>query len=228
MILAWSLDSVGPICRSAEDCALVLDAIRGADGLDRSVIDAPFNFDATTDVTQLRLGYRAGVLDPATLERLASLVGEGHLREFTLPSTPVDVISILQAEAASAFEEVTRAGGDEFLVTATWSPTIRVGRTLPAVEYLQGQRLRQKLIQETAVAMQEIDVYVTTIAETNPSILVDLSNLTGQPCVVIPNGNGSHLGFVGRLFDEATLLALAKAYQDLTSFHKERPPGFLE
>jgi Asp-tRNA(Asn)/Glu-tRNA(Gln) amidotransferase A subunit family amidase len=131
-------------------------------------------------------------------------------------------------EPAAAFDELTRFGADEFLTsqgTFDWPNTFRTARTVPAVEYLQADRLRKKLIEEMAAIMETVDVFV---APNTDSASVDVSNLTGQPCVVIPHGGSTSLSFIGKLYDEATVLALAKAYQDSTTFHTGRPPQFIQ
>jgi Asp-tRNA(Asn)/Glu-tRNA(Gln) amidotransferase A subunit family amidase len=142
-----------------------------------------------------------------------------------LPANPVDPLFIIDAEAASAFDELFRFGADAFLIQNTWREELPKGRTIPAVEYFQANRLRQKLIQEMAAVLTDVDLYVTTDADGQT---LDITNLTGQPCVVIPHGGSTSLNFIARPFDEATILELAKAYQDATTFHTNRPPGFVQ
>lgn len=227
MNLSWSLDKIGPICRTVEDCAIVFEAIRGADGVDQAAVNPPFNYDSQPDLTGLRVGYRNGV--SATVQgRLAAIASQSKLVNVALPAYPYQAINyvLLFAEAGSVFDELTRFGGDAFLTsqgTIDWPTTLRTARTIPAVEYLQADRLRRRLIQEMAALMKTVDLLVTT--ESDQAALF-ISNLTGQPCVVVPNGGATSLSFIGKLYDEATVLAFAKAYQDSTSFHTNRPPAF--
>lgn len=239
MALSWSMDKIGPICRTVEDCALVLDAIRGSDGLDPSVIDANFAYDATVDWQNLRIGYlksafdsdyQNAATDAATLDKLRELGAQ--LVEFELPQYPLGAMVLtLSVEAAAAFDELTRSNTDDELVRQirnAWPNVFRAARYIPAVEYLQANRLRTQLIQDMHEAMQQVDVYLSP-AFGGGNLL--LTNLTGHPCVVLPNGfkeDGSPVSitFMGGLFDEAAVLAVAKAYQDATDFHTRQPPLF--
>jgi Asp-tRNA(Asn)/Glu-tRNA(Gln) amidotransferase A subunit family amidase len=231
------MDKIGPICRTVEDCAIVFDAIRGADGIDRTLIDAPFNYNPKIDFKKLRVGYLKKLFeedydnkanDAATLAKLREL-GCG-LVPIELPDYPVDAIAfILSAEAAAAFDELTRSGRDDLMVRQTrdaWPNVFRASRFIPAVEYIQANRLRYLIIQD----MQKLDVDVYLSPSFGGSNLL-LTNLTGHPCVVLPNGFDekgcpTSITFMGRLFGEAALLAVAKAYQDATDFHLKHPPLF--
>lgn len=237
MALSWSMDKIGTICRTVEDCAIVFEAIRGADGIDRTLIEAPFNYDPRIDIKKLRVGYLKKLFeedyenkanDAATLEKLRGL-GCG-LVPIELPDLPVDAISfILSAEAAAAFDELTRSGRDDLMVRQTrdaWPNVFRASRLIPAVEYIQANRLRYLVIQE----MQKLGVDVWISPSFGGSNLL-LTNLTGHPCVVLPNGFDdkgcpASVTFMGKLFGEAELLAVAKAYQDATGFHLKHPPEF--
>jgi len=237
MALSWSMDKIGPICRTVEDCAIVFDAIRGTDGIDQTVIDAPFNYDSRVNLRKLRIGYLKKLFeedyenkanDAAALARLRELGAE--LIPIELPDYPVDAIAfILSAEAAAAFDDLTRSGRDDLMVRQTrdaWPNVFRASRFIPAVEYLEANRLRHLIIQD----MQKLDVDVYLSPSFGGSNLL-LTNLTGHPCVVLPNGfddkgNPTSVTFMGRLFGEATLLAVAKAYEDATDFHLKHPPLF--
>lgn len=239
MALSWSMDKIGPICRTVEDCAIVFDVIRGPDGIDQTVVDAPFNYDATVDLAQVRIGfleaafeedYPSRASDAATLAKLREL--GATLVSIVLPAFPSSAMPIiLTAEAAAAFDDLTRSGRDDLLVRQirnAWPNTFRSSRLIPAVEYIQANRIRHMLIQEMGDLMETVDVYIT------PSFGGDnllLTNLTGHPCVVLPNGfddTGHPLSitFMGDLYDEATVLAVAKAYQDATDFHMRHPAHF--
>ena len=234
MALSWSMDKIGPMCRSVEDCALVFDAIYGPDGKDGSVADLPFNWDAGLDVTRLRAGYVKSAFaqdhegkanDAAALKVLRSL--GIRLIPIELPDLPIEPLGIiLQAEAAAAFDELTRGNRDDLLVKQVkdaWPNVFRHSRLIPAVEYVQANRIRTLAMQAMADLMQRVDVYVT------PSFHgLLLTNLTGHPTVVVPNGvtqdgKSSSIAFVGNLYGEAAALAAARAYQDATGFHVWHP-----
>ena len=236
MALSWSMDKIGPICRSVEDCAIVFDAIFGPDGEDQTVYDAPFNYSPDVRLSKLRIGYLKSDFDSirenrslndsvfATLRRLGAT-----LIPIALPSYPVDDMSIiLTAEAGAAFDELTRSGEDDLLVLqgkGAWPNIFRTARFIPAVEYLQANRLRYLLIQEMQRLMDTIDVYVAPSFEGKNLLL---TNLTGHPCVVLPDGVSADglpasICFMGKLFGEAELLAVAKQYQDATGFHLRHP-----
>ena len=240
MALSWSMDKIGPMCRTVEDCAIVFNAIYGPDGLDQSLIDLPFNYNADVDLTGLRIGYLKSAFegdytgkdnDEASLKVLRELGVD--LIPFELPEFPVENISfILWAEAAAAFDELTRSGQDELMVRQiqrAWPNVFRASRFIPAVEYIQANRARHILIQKMAEQMKAVDLFVTSSFGGN-NLLV--TNLTGHPCVVVPNGfkeNGSptSISFIGQLYDEGTILAVAKAYQDATDWHKQHPSMFI-
>jgi len=236
MALAWSMDKIGPICRTVEDCALVFDAIRGPDGKDQSVVEASFPYDPGLSLEGLRIGYLKNDIDSSenreknqavvdALERLGARVVP-----LELPRYPVDALSIiLTAEAGAAFDELTRSGRDDLLVRQiedAWPNVFRRSRFIPAVEYIQANRVRTLLIREMASLLNSVDLYVAPSFEGENLLL---TNLTGHPCVVLPNGfneDGSptSITIVGRLYDEARLLAVSKAYQDATGFHLQHPP----
>ncbi len=234
MSLSWTMDKLGPICRTVEDCAMVLDVIRGPDGIDPQVYDAPFNYQPTVKWSKLRIGYLRSELekgknrtnDLITLGKLETLGAK--LVPMELPKAPWSISMILDVEGATAFDDLTRSGKDDLLVRqmqAAWPNVFRKARLIPAVEYLQAQRIRTQTIQEMAAAMKNIDVY---IAPTDASDNLYLNNLTGHPAVVLPNGFTAaglptSICFVGKLFGEADLLAVAKAYQDATAFHLKHP-----
>jgi Asp-tRNA(Asn)/Glu-tRNA(Gln) amidotransferase A subunit family amidase len=235
MTLCWTLDKIGPMARSAEDCALVLNAIRGADAADPTVVDAAFGF--TEKKKRLRVGivkadfegtYGNRANDLATLETLRALGFE--LRELDWPTIPTGPLMLsLEAEAAAAFDELTRSNQDDELVqqaASSWPNSFRSARFIPAVEYIQAMRLRTRLIDEMAKLFEAVDVIVAPSFRGN-SLLY--TNMTGLPCVVVPNGDktggkGASICFIGRLFGEADAVQLANAYQGATAFHRQRPP----
>ncbi len=238
MALSWSMDKLGPMCRSVEDCALVLSAIAGPDERDGSVVDVPFNWPLEIDPTRLRVGYLKSAFeadrrdkkwkanDDATLDSLRTLGVD--LRPIELPDAPIDAMSfILSAEAAAAFDEITRSGRDDLLVRQSanaWPSVFRRARMIPAVEYIQANRLRTVVMRAMRDLMETIDVYVAPSYGPNLS----LTNLTGHPAVVLPNGFNARgtptsITFTGSLFGETQTLALAKAYQEASGFHLKHP-----
>ncbi len=243
MALSWSMDKLGPIARTVEDCAIVLDAIRGRDLNDPTTVDHPFPYDGGRGLDGLRIGYVENVfgedypgsdLDTASLEVLRTAGAE--LVPIKLPTDdlgfdPYDVSFILSAEAAAAFQELTLSGRDDELVRQirnAWPNVFRAAQFIPAVEYIQANRQRVKLMAMMARIFRDVDVYVT------PSLVgrsLVVTNLTGHPQVVLPNGftaeNAPHsISFVGRLYDEATVLAVARVYEQAAGWQQRHPAGF--
>lgn len=238
MALSWSMDKIGPICRAVEDCAIVFDAIHGADGKDGTAVTRPFSWDPSQlDLSSLRMGYLEGAFaeerddkehDDTALELLRSM--GANLIPMELPDYPMEALGfLLSAEAGAAFDELTRSGKADLLVRQVkdaWPNRLREARMIPAVEYIQANRLRTLLMHDMDALMQDIDLYVTPSFGGNTLLI---TNLTGHPAVVVPNGFSSDgtpsnsLTFTGRLFDETTPLMVAKAYQDRTEFHTRHP-----
>lgn len=237
MALSWSMDKLGPICRTAEDCALVFAAIHGADQLDAASVDLPFAWPAPVRLPELRIGYIASAFaqehdgranDEQVLEVLRSL--GPNLVPIELPDYPVEALSIiLNVEAAAAFDDLTRSGRDDLLVRQeqdAWPNSLRAARLIPAVEYVQANRVRTLAMRALDQVMRRVDLYVGP-SHVGGNLL--LTNLTGHPAVVLPNGfteagMPTSITFTGRLYDEATLLAVARAYQQATAFHLRHPP----
>ncbi|HET6349652.1 MAG TPA: amidase [Candidatus Krumholzibacteria bacterium] len=237
MALSWSMDKIGPICRTVEDCGVVLDAIRGPDGIDPAVVDAPFTYSAKTKLADIKIGYVKSLFDEdypnkandaATLDKLRSL--GATLVPIELPKIPsAPLACILTAEAAAAFDELTRSNRDDLLVRQVrdaWPNTFRAARFIPAVEYIQANRARTLLMRE--MEKLPVDVYITP-AFGGDNLLY--TNLTGNPCVVLPNGfndkgSPTSITFMGKLFEEGKVMTVAKAYQDATDFHLKHPPMF--
>jgi Asp-tRNA(Asn)/Glu-tRNA(Gln) amidotransferase A subunit family amidase len=248
MALSWSLDKIGPMCRGVEDCALVLNAIQGPDGLDLTVQDVPFNWDAHLDVRKLRVGYlkaafadtrqtaQTNANDAAALEKLRSL--GVNLVEVSLPEhADLDIGVIIYGEANAALRDPIETR-PEHLVRQDRVANQHALRLLPALEYLDANRIRLLLMQGMAELMEQVDVYVVPFDYSdytpNPvsTLNTSVTNLTGNPHVVVPHGfnekgNPTSIGFIGKLFGEAEMLALAKAYQDATKWHLRQPPLFV-
>lgn len=242
MALSWTMDKIGPLCRAVEDCALVFDAIHGPEGDDPTVADRPFGWNSELDPRRLRVGYVKELFEakPEEGEEEAhahALAALAALRDlgvepvpFALPADlPVEALAfILSAEAAAAFDELTRSGRDDLLVRQienAWPNVFRQARWIPAVEYVQANRVRTLLMREMAARMAGFDAYV--VPSFGGSNLL-LTNLTGHPMVVVPagfraDGTPTSISFVGNLWGEAAILALAKAYQDATGHHLRHP-----
>ena len=290
MALSWSMDKLGPICRSVEDCALVLSAIYGPDGRDRAVKNAVFNWDAELDWKKLRVGYlktdfertpqpqedvqkeepavseeekkkreerqkkRAASLERAKYDRKFAEAALAKMQEMGVALIPVEMpkfpydpmVTMLTAEAAAAFDELTRSGRDKLLTAQSaddWPNTFRSARFIPAVEYIQASRARRMAMDGVAKVFETVDVIV---APTGSEQLV-ITNLTGHPALILPNGfrgddapkppatddgDDDNIGgpgtpvsltFLGNLYREAELLAFARAYQQATDFHRKHP-----
>ncbi len=239
MALSWTMDKVGPITRNVEDLAMVFNAIYGQDGIDQTLIDLPFNYNSDLDITTLKIGYlksafdrerNSKVRDNEVLDVLKNLGVE--LIPIELPEFDVNALRIiLTAEAAAAFDQLTLSNDDDMMVRQSpgaWPNLFRSARFTPAVEYINANRARFQLIQEMEKLMQEVDVYITP--SFGGSNLVT-TNLTSHPTVVLPNGfddrgRPTSITFMGDLYGEATVLSVAKAYQEATDHHKKHPSLF--
>ena len=199
MALSWSMDKVGPICRSATDCAIVFDAIRGLDPADKTLIDAGFTYPGEVDLSTLRIGYFKSAFDEdygvsnfdkqtlRVLRRLGAELIPVELEDEELPYYAMSII--LEAEAAAAFDELTRSDRDTLLVRQhryAWPNLFRTARYITAVEYIQANRIRHDLIEDYHNRMKDFDVVVTPSFEGGNQLLA--TNLTGHPVVVVPNG----------------------------------------
>ncbi|MDQ6632234.1 MAG: amidase family protein, partial [Verrucomicrobiota bacterium] len=207
----------------------------GPDGIDQTLYDAPFNYSPKVNLKKLRIGYlkndfekeKNNANDLATLRILESLGAKLIPTELPEKYSVEEISFVLSTEGAAFFDELTRQNKDDLMVRQikdAWPNVFRKARFVPAVEYLQAQRIRYLLIQDMAEMMENIDVYLAPSESEN----LLLTNLTGHPCVVVPNGFSktgmpTSITFNGKLFGEANLLAVAKIYQDATSFHKKHP-----
>jgi Asp-tRNA(Asn)/Glu-tRNA(Gln) amidotransferase A subunit family amidase len=243
MALSWTMDKLGPMCRSAEDCALVFDAIHGADGVDLSVHSAAFRWDASLAPRDLKVGYfrdaferdseqySSKPFDLATLDVLRSLGAD--LRPVAVPELDYGAMRlILSAEAAAAFDDITRSGRINEMVRQgenTWPATFRAARFIPAVEYINANRVRTLAMQRWAELFDGLDAIVTPTSAPNQLVA---TNLTGHPALILPNGfreDGTPVSItmLGPLFGEAKILALGHAYQQATDFHLRHPPAMM-
>ena len=253
MALCWSLDKIGPMCRSVEDCALVFSAIYGPDGLDMTLSPDPFQWDPALDPHSLRIGYVASAFQAAdagetdahhrqqgeALQRVNQVNSAAALdvmRAQGFKLIPIELPDadlsglwiILAAEAAAAFDQITRDGSVDAMKrqdNSAWPNVFRAARFIPAVEYINANRVRARLMRELALVMSEVDVYISPSYGGNT---LGMTNLTGHPTVVVPNGftdkgTPTSITFVGGLYKEAETLAVAKAYQDATNWHQQHP-----
>jgi Asp-tRNA(Asn)/Glu-tRNA(Gln) amidotransferase A subunit family amidase len=236
MVLAWTMDKLGPICRSVEDCVMVLDAIRGPDGEDQSVRSVPFSWNADANISSLRVGYlksafeanyRGKVTDEETLRTLRRLGVDPMPIE--MPEFPVQALRlIMDAETGAAFDELLLTGQADLLTRQGKGDrpnNLRHARLIPAVEYIQANRARTILLRKMAEVMRSVDVF---LAPSLSDAVLMVTNLTGHPCIVVPNGfaekgTPTSICFVGGLFKDAEAALLAHRYQQATDFHKRRP-----
>jgi len=240
------MDKIGPMCRTVEDCALVLAAIHGPDDRDPVVRAVPFNWDAERPLSDIRIGYfkssfertndegERNEFDAAALAAMRRIVPDLIEVELPVQDYPLQAISgsVLGVEAAAAFDELTRSNRDELLVPeperSSWPGTFRNARFVPAVEYINANRVRTLVMQAMDRALRDIDVVIT------PNNILLLTNLTGHPQVSLPGGfthrNDVEVPvstqFIGRLYGEAAMLRVAQAWQDAHDHHLRRPPGF--
>lgn len=235
MALSWTMDKIGPICRSVEDCALVLNAAHGPDGHDSTTLDLPVEWNPAAPIAGLRIGVVQTEFDRARGDSKAvystaldALRKAGaDLKPVTLPdfkSGPLSVI--LNAEAAAAFDDLTRSGGVDQLKGQSpqdWPNSFRSARTIPAVEYIRAMRARTILQQDMDKFMNDWDVLVSP---TNTALL-QVTNLTGHPQITVPCGfnQGLPVGllFTGHLYREGTPMRLALAFEEATDWHKQHP-----
>ena len=239
MALSWTMDKLGPMARSVEDCALIFAAMHGPDGADQTVHAAPFNWNGDAPLRGLKVGYVKSAFD-APLERhptkpfddaaLAVLRGLGlDLIPVEIPEFDYNAMRIiLTAEAGAAFDELTRSGRVRELAqqnAGAWPNTFRTARLIPAVDYVNANRARTLAIRAWDALMQSVDVIV---APTNGPQLT-ATNLTGHPALILPSGfretDGTpvSLTFLGRLFGEESLLRVAHAFQRATPHHLKHP-----
>ena len=236
MALSWSMDKLGPITRSVEDCAIVFNAIQGTDNKDLSLISAPFNYSAPigSSLKGFRIGYIPSEFnrkyansanDSLSLKKLKEMGAE--MVPIELPRLPYrDLIIVLAAESGAAFQELSLSNRDDLMVKQdknAWPSGFRSAHFIPAIDYIQANRARTILIEQLNKTMKGIDVFIAPAFGQN----LLATNLSGHPCVVLPNGfrNGlpTSITFTGQLFGEGKLLKIAQAYQKSTDFDQKHP-----
>ncbi len=289
MALSWTMDKLGPIARSAEDCGLILHTIAGPDGKDTSATDVEFQLWHAQDAKTVRVGYLKSAFDlppevkeqPAApnetaeqkkqreeqnhgayaarerrlydrrfeLAALDKLRAMGYeLVPLELPKLPYDAIApLLTAEAAAAFDDLTRSGRDALLTEQSpddWPNAFRTARFYPAVEYIQANRARTLVIEQMRALFEKVDIIV---ASSFDGAQLTATNLSGHPALILPNGlrgsdaphppaiddgNNDDIGgpntpvsltFLAAHYNDATLVAFGRAYQEATSFHQLHP-----
>lgn len=241
MTLSWSLDKVGPICRSAEDAAIVFSFIHGTDHEDGSAVEAAFNFNPTSPIKKLKIAYAKNLFDKLSAnamewEVLQKLKSTGlDLEEMNFPDStvyPYDMIgTVIGSESAAAFDEFTRTNLDDQMTRQNkfdWPNYFRQARLIPAVEYINTQRYRSLLMEKTNEAMQAYDVVIV------PSFggkQLAITNLTGHPALCLPiglnkNGLPSSITFLSNLFKEEALIRLGMYFQSITPYDELHPTKF--
>ncbi len=237
MGLSWTMDKIGPICRSVEDCAAALNAAYGPDGRDLTVGDVPFNWQPDRPLAAMRIGYLKTEFDQQTdaerktiyQQSIDALKAAGaNLQPIELPKFPIGALRIiLVAEAATAFDDITRSGAINQLSgqdPSDWPNTFRSSRFIPAVEYIRAQRARRLLMQQMDELMSHWDVFVSP-APGSLSLLI--TNLTGHPAVCVPcgfpKGLPQSIMFTGGLYDEGAPLRVALAFEKATQWHTMHP-----
>ena len=246
MALTWTMDKIGPMCRSVDDCVLVFNAIYGPDGRDDTVVDAPFAWEAGFDPARLRVGYVADEFERPPLGELFRNARAAEARQvvlrdalddlrragmalepIALPEFPADALRlILEAEAAAAFDDLTRSGGLDQLTEQgpdAWPNVFRASRLIPAVEYIRAQRARTLLMREMNALLERVDLFVSSTL----SASLTMTNLTGHPALALKAGFSGGLPvalmLTGRLYDESTLLQAGRAYEQATRWQTLHP-----
>jgi Asp-tRNA(Asn)/Glu-tRNA(Gln) amidotransferase A subunit family amidase len=233
MALSWTMDKIGPICRGVEDCAIVLNAVHGPDGHDRTVGADPFHWEPRKPLKSMKIGILQKDFDRATgdQKKVYDQAIE-DLKKAGVAMTPCEfqedinmIRFLLTAEAGSAFDDITRDGRVHDLRgqgPGDWPNTFRASRLIPAVEYIRAQRGRTMLIEKFEKFMADWDAIVMP-----PNSLLTTTNLTGNPQVVMKcgfvNGLPRSISFLGKIYDEGSPLRVALAYEQATEWHKKNP-----
>ncbi len=241
MALSWSMDKVGPICRSAAGCAVVFDVIQGDDENDQTARDAPFFVRWESPIEKFRLGYLEEAFEKDTSE--AGENGRAALEQFrnmgaelipvklpeAFPFRTFDII--LRAEAGAFFDELVLSGQVDHMVQQnkrSRATSLRQSRFIPAVEYLQANRHRRNLIEEMHSLIRNFDVIIAPQRGGNQTLI---TNLTGHPAIAVPagfdeKGRPTSIILIGNLYDEMSILEVANLFQQQTPFENARPPLF--
>ncbi len=243
MTLCWSLDKAGPICRSAEDAAIVFNYLHGTDGLDAAAVNMPFNYKEKANLSKMKIAYAKNYFGQKD-----TLGNENNVLEVFRKAgaqlIPVDFPDsgvyhfnmmgvVIGAESAAAFDGFTRTALDDKMPRQgkdEWPNFFRAARFIPAVEYINAMRHRYLLIQKVNEVVEKYDVIICPTWSGNQAAI---TNLTGHPAISFPTGfnkknTPTSITLIGKLYDEATILAIVKIYQDLTPWNKMHPDFFLK
>jgi Asp-tRNA(Asn)/Glu-tRNA(Gln) amidotransferase A subunit family amidase len=241
MALSYSLDKVGPICRTAEDAAIVFNYLHGTDGKDQAAVNMPFNYTGKADFKKLKITYAKNYFDKGdTLGNELNVLDVyrklgAQLVAVDFPDSTVynfDIMSIIiSAECAAQFDDFTRGELDDMMTRQgknDWPNQFRSARFIPAVEYINAYRHRYLLMQKVNEVIGKYDIFICPTYGGNQ---VAITNLTGHPAICFPTGFNknklpTNITLVGNLYSEATLLAVAKAFQDATGFDEQHPEMF--
>jgi len=245
MALSYSLDKVGPICRSAADAAIVFNYIHGTDGKDLSAYTTAFNYPAKKELKKMRIAYAKNYFDKIKDTNRSEFKVLASFRQMGVELIPVDFPDsgvynfnimdvVIGVECAAQFDEMTRLNIDDELTRQTkydWPNQFRTARFVPAVEYINAQRHRTILMQKVNEVMSKYDAIICPSrgVEGNQAAI---TNLTGHPVVCVPTGFDTRnnlptgITFVGNLYDEGTILTIANAYQQKTDWNKKHPNLF--
>jgi aspartyl-tRNA(Asn)/glutamyl-tRNA(Gln) amidotransferase subunit A len=248
MPLAWTMDKIGPMCRTAEDCGLVLQTIAGGDKLDPGSAGKSFYYTPqyAREMKDLRIGVLASEFPdtPVFAEAMSVVKAFGAtMVEVKLPDFPYGVLAntIVTCEGSSIFEPLVKSGGVDQLADPKQAAGLRAGLRVPARDYLKAQRIRSLLQKDFHKLFEDLDAIV---APTRPTVaskidepldalkggqLIPAGNLAGIPALSVPCGfiDGLPVGlqFCGPAWSENTLIALGKQFQARTDWHKRRPPA---
>ncbi len=254
MALCWTLDKLGPLCLTADDCGIVLEAIAGVDPKDPTTIERPFKYVAESSEREFRLAVLKGATEGTeegmrlNFERaLDVLEGVTSMEEIEFPDLPYEAITrtILSAEAASAFDEFAESGKATELTAPEdhYGPYART--VVLAKDYLKALRLRALMVKAAEEVMEPYDAVVAPTRRggaspidmefrrvspgTTSDVMGAVGNGAGLPAISVPSGfdeDGLPTGiqFMGRAYDENVILAIARTYQSLTDWHLYHPP----
>jgi len=238
MALSWTMDKLGPMCRSANGCALVFDAIHGHDPFEPSTVTTPFSWPASKQVTDLRIGFLEGRAESEQDKAVLNVMREAgvDLRPTSLPEFNASPIgNMLFLEAAAAFDDLMISGDVNDLVRqdqGAWPNSFRTAQFAPAVSYINASRARTLLMKKMHVLFESFDAIIMPRGEGGLHF-----NLTGHPLVTLPNFFGpvedspvpsrrrpESFTIIGGLYEDEAALSLAALYQSRTDFHLQKPP----
>jgi Asp-tRNA(Asn)/Glu-tRNA(Gln) amidotransferase A subunit family amidase len=239
MSLANTMDKVGPMCRYVEDCVLVFNAIYGPDKRDGSVADAAFRWNPDAPLSGYRIAYVRGPFEAPAAAGYQQVLAVyrrlgARLDAIDLPDLSIgpSIGFILDAEAAASFDDLTRSGDINQLVTgtsaSTWPNNFKSSRFIPAVEYLRAQRARVLLMRQMDELMSKYDVFLSAGSDST----LGVTNLTGHPAIALKcgfaNDHPQSLMITGRLYDEASLCRVAMAFEQATEWKDRHPVTFAQ